>query len=76
MLSNPQASDQAEVNRLFEALAVAISRASTLLQQRSVYDPVYLEADIEVTKILTLVSELLNRIRDDANHEVRTKAYG
>jgi hypothetical protein len=67
--------DAAECKRLLAALPEAISRASSLLQQRSVHDPVYLKADAEVSKILTRISELLNRTLADANDEGEVKAH-
>ena len=55
-------SDGAECNQLFDALSVAIMRASTLLQQSSIYDLKYLEADTEVSKHLARVNQLLNPV--------------
>jgi hypothetical protein len=59
--------DAAECDRLLTALPEAIRRASNLLQERSVYDPVYLEADAEVSKILSRISELWGRAPTDAH---------
>jgi hypothetical protein len=60
MPSDALSNDAAECNRLFDALPVAMVRATSLLRQRSVYDREYVEADAEVAKILARVNELLN----------------
>jgi len=67
--------EAAECNRLFDALPIAIMRARGLLQQSSVHDPTYREADTEVSKILARVSELLNRTHSDADDKDQMNAH-
>lgn len=52
--------EAAELNRLFDALPVAIKLASDLLTQSSSCDPEYLAADGQVCRILGRISELMN----------------
>jgi hypothetical protein len=75
MLSYLLSNEAAECDRLLDALPVAINRASCLLQQRSVHDLTYLEADIQVSKILARVSELSNRIHAHIDDKDKTKAH-
>jgi hypothetical protein len=59
--------ETAELNRLLDALPVAIRLACGLLRETSVRDPGYLAADLEVSKILTRINQLMSGKRDDAN---------
>lgn len=61
------AEEAAELNRLLDALPVAIRLASGLLRETSLRDPIYLAADAEVSKILTRINELMNWMHTDVN---------
>lgn len=50
----------AELNRLLNALPVAIRLASGLLRETSMLHPSYIAADAEVSKLVARVNELIN----------------
>jgi hypothetical protein len=59
--------EAAELSRLLNALPAAITVAGGLLRQLSTQHPQYLAADVEVSKILARVDELMNRKYTDAD---------
>jgi hypothetical protein len=57
--------ETAELNRLLEALPVAVACARELLQKTSIHDCTYLAADAEVAKMLARINALMNPTHPD-----------
>jgi hypothetical protein len=61
--------EAAELKRLLHALPAAITVAGGLLRQLLIQHPKYLAADVEASRILAPVDELMNREYTDADGE-------
>ena len=58
------AEETAELNRLSDALAVAIQRAREILRETDMTSPAYRAADAEVSRILARINQMTNGKRD------------
>ena len=57
----PSRDEAAELQRLFDALPVAIKHARRLFHDLSVESTAYIEADAEVARLIARINMLLNR---------------